>query len=135
MYLSPAGARTCWTAVAEIGKNVTAVQGDVANLTDLDRLYDEVRKQNRKIDLIFANAGVAQLAPFGNLDEKFYDLHFDANLKGIFFTVQKAPPLLNDGASIILTDRSLTQKASRRPAFIARPRRRSTCSPGPGRTT
>ena len=53
-------------AVAEIGKNVTAVQGDVAKLADLDRLYDEVRKQNRKIDVIFANAGVAQLAPFGS---------------------------------------------------------------------
>src|SRR5271155_3618358 len=59
-------------AVAEIGKNVTAVPGDVANLSDLDRLYAEVRKQNRKIDVIFANAGVAQLAPFSTVDEKFY---------------------------------------------------------------
>src|SRR5580700_5805671 len=90
-------------AVAEIGKNVTAVQGDVASLNDLDRLYDEVKKQNRKIDVIFANAGVAELAPFGAVDEKFYDLHFDANVKGIFFTVQKALPLMNDGGSIILT--------------------------------
>ena len=90
-------------AAAEIGKNVTAVQGDVANLADLDRLYDEVRKQNRKIDVIFANAGVAQLAPFDAVDEKFYDLHFDANVKGMFFTVQKALPLMNDGGAIILT--------------------------------
>jgi NAD(P)-dependent dehydrogenase (short-subunit alcohol dehydrogenase family) len=90
-------------AVAEIGKNVTAVQGDVARLSDLDRLYDEVRKQNRKIDVIFANAGIAQLAPFGSVDEKFYDLHFDANVKGIFFTVQKALTLINDGGSVILT--------------------------------
>lgn len=90
-------------AVAEIGKNVTAVQGDVASLSDLDRLYDEVRKQNRKIDVIFANAGIAQLASFGSVDEKFYDLHFDANVKGIFFTVQKALPLINDGGSAILT--------------------------------
>src|SRR5580693_5310603 len=89
-------------AVAEIGKNVTAVQGDVASLSDLDRLYDEVRKQNRKIDVIFANAGIAQLAPFGSVDEKFYDLHFDANVKGIFFTVQKALPLINDGGAVIL---------------------------------
>ena len=95
-------------AVAEIGKNVTAVQGDVASLSDLDRLYDEVRKQNRKIDVIFANAGIAQLAPFGSVDEKFYDLHFDANVKGIFFTVQKALPLINDGGSVILTGRLLT---------------------------
>ena len=90
-------------AVAEIGKNVTAVQGDVASLSDLDRLYDEVRKQNRKIDVIFANAGIAQLAPFGSVEEKFYDLHFDANVKGIFFTVQKALPLINDGGAVILT--------------------------------
>jgi NAD(P)-dependent dehydrogenase (short-subunit alcohol dehydrogenase family) len=90
-------------AVAEIGKNVTAVQGDVASLSDLDRLYDEVRKQNRKIDVIFANAGIAQLAPFGSVEEKFYDLHFDANVKGIFFTVQKALTLINDGGSVILT--------------------------------
>ena len=90
-------------AAAEIGKNVTVVQGDVANLADLDRLYDEVRKQNRKIGVIFANAGVAQLAPFEAVDEKFYDLHFDANVKGMFFTVQKALPLMNDGGAIILT--------------------------------
>ena len=90
-------------AVAEIGKNVTSVQGDVASLADLDRLYDEVRKQSRKIDVIFANAGVAQMAPFGTVDEKFYDLHFDANVKGMFFTVQKALPLMNDGGAVILT--------------------------------
>jgi NAD(P)-dependent dehydrogenase (short-subunit alcohol dehydrogenase family) len=90
-------------AVEEIGKNVTAVPGDVANLPDLDRLYDEVRKQNRKMDVIFANAGVSQLAPFDTVDEKFYDLHFDANVKGMFFTVQKGLALMNDGGSIILT--------------------------------
>jgi NAD(P)-dependent dehydrogenase (short-subunit alcohol dehydrogenase family) len=90
-------------AVVEIGKNATAVQGDVASLTDLDRLYDEINKQNRKIDVIFANAGIAQLAPFGTVGEKFYDLHFDANVKGIFFTVQKALPLINDGGAVILT--------------------------------
>ena len=90
-------------AVAEIGKGVTAVHGDVASLSDLDRLYDEVRKQNRKIDVIFANAGIAQLSPFGSVDENFYDLHFDANVKGILFTVQKALPLINDAGSVILT--------------------------------
>jgi NAD(P)-dependent dehydrogenase (short-subunit alcohol dehydrogenase family) len=90
-------------AVEQIGKNVTAVQGDVANLADLDRLYEGVQRKNRKIDVIFANAGIAQLAPFGSVDEKFYDLHFDANAKGLFFTVQKGLPFLNDGGSIILT--------------------------------
>jgi len=90
------------SAVAEIGKKVTAVHGDVANLSDLDRLYETVKKQNRKIDVIFANAGLAMLAPFGKIDEQFFDLHFDANVKGLFFSVQKGLPLMNDGGSIIL---------------------------------
>jgi NAD(P)-dependent dehydrogenase (short-subunit alcohol dehydrogenase family) len=90
-------------AVAEIGKNVTAVQGDVASLSDLDRFYDAVMKHHRPIDIIFANAGVAKLAPFGTVDEEFFDLHFDANVKGLFFSVQKGLPLMKDGGSIILT--------------------------------
>src|SRR5437879_2826784 len=89
-------------AAADIGRKITAVQGDVANLSDLDRLYEEVKKHNRKIDVIFANAGVAQLAPFGTVDEKFFDLHFDANVKGLFFSVQKGLPFMNDGGAIIL---------------------------------
>src|SRR6266446_4499660 len=89
-------------AVTDIERNVTAVQGDVANLTDLDRLYDAVRNYDRKIDVIFANAGVAQLAPFGSVEEKFFDLHFDANVKGLFFTVQKGLPFMNDGGAIIV---------------------------------
>ena len=97
-------------AVAEIGKNVTAVQGDVASLTDLDKLYDAVRKQNRNIDVLFANAGVSQPRPVEDVDEQFFDLHFDANVKGLFFTVQKALPLLNDGASIILNGSIATVK-------------------------
>jgi NAD(P)-dependent dehydrogenase (short-subunit alcohol dehydrogenase family) len=90
-------------AVAEIGKNVTPVQGDVANLSDLDRLYDAVKKHNRKIDIIFANAGLAKLAPLGTVTEEFFDLHFNANVKGLFFTVQKGLPLMKDGGAIILT--------------------------------
>src|SRR5580700_2300660 len=97
-------------AVAEIGRNVTAVQGDVANLVDLDRLYDAVRKQNRRIDVLFANAGVSQQRPVESIDEPFFDLHFDANVKGLFFTVQKALPLLNDGASVILNASIATVK-------------------------
>ena len=98
-------------AVSDIRRNVTAVQGDVANLSDLDRLYEAVKKQNRKIDVVFANAGIAQLAPFESVDEKFYDLHFGANVKGLFFTVQKGLPLMNDGGSIILTASIATIKA------------------------
>jgi NAD(P)-dependent dehydrogenase (short-subunit alcohol dehydrogenase family) len=90
-------------ALAEIGKNVTPIQGDVANLSDLDRLYVAVKKHHRPIDVIFANAGLAKLAPFGTVNEEFFDFHFDANVKGLFFSVQKGLPLMKDGGSIILT--------------------------------
>ena len=90
------------SAVAAIGEKVTGVPGDVASLSDLDRLYDSVDGFGRRIDVVFANAGISQIAPFGTVDEKFFDLHFDANVKGLFFTVQKALPHLQDGASIIL---------------------------------
>jgi NAD(P)-dependent dehydrogenase (short-subunit alcohol dehydrogenase family) len=89
-------------AVAEIGEKATGVPGDVASLSDLDRLYESVDGYGRQIDVVFANAGISQIAPFGTVDEKFYDLHFDANVKGLFFTVQKALPQLKDGAAIIL---------------------------------
>jgi len=90
-------------AATEIGKNVTAVQGDVSSLADLDRLYDTLKKRELKIDIIVANAGIAKLALFGTVDEKFFDLHFDANVKGLFFSVQKGLPLMKDGGSVILT--------------------------------
>jgi NAD(P)-dependent dehydrogenase (short-subunit alcohol dehydrogenase family) len=86
------------SAVAEIGEKATGVPGDVASLNDLDRLYESVDEYGRTIDVVFANAGISQVAPFGTVDEKFYDLHFNANVKGLFFTVQKALPLLKDGA-------------------------------------
>jgi len=89
-------------AVAEIGRNVVGVPGDVANLSDLDRLYEAVEKRNLKLDVIFANAGVSQIAPLGAVDERFFDLHFDANVKGLFFTVQKGLSLMKDGGAIIL---------------------------------
>src|SRR5882672_8810623 len=97
-------------AVAEIGRNVTGVQGDVANLNDLDRLYKAVEKHNRKLDVIFANAGLSQIAPLGAVDESFFDLHFDANVKGLFFTVQKGLPLMKDGGAIILNGSIATIK-------------------------
>src|SRR5580700_3680807 len=103
VFITGRGKNALDAAVVEIGKNVTAVQGDVSNLADLDRLYNTVEKLNRKIDVIFANAGIAKLGLFGTVDEKFFDLHFDANVKGLFFSVQKALPIMNDGGSIILT--------------------------------
>src|SRR5271170_1418834 len=89
-------------AVKEIGTNVTAVQGDVANLGDLDRLYAAVEAKKGSINILFANAGVAELAPLGEITEKHFDEIFNANVRGMLFTVQKALPLLTDGASIIL---------------------------------
>ena len=89
-------------AVKEIGRNVTGVQGDVSNLADLDRLFDQIKQEKGKLDIVFANAGVARYAALGAITGEFFDSIFDANVKGVLFTVQKALPLLPDGASIIL---------------------------------
>src|SRR5580704_15130359 len=90
-------------AVTVIGGNVTGVQGDVAKLADLDRLYETVGKVKGRIDIIFANAGVGEFVPFGKVSEEHFDRLFNINVKGALFTVQKGLPLLNDGGSIILT--------------------------------
>jgi NAD(P)-dependent dehydrogenase (short-subunit alcohol dehydrogenase family) len=89
-------------AVKEIGSNVTGVQSDVAKLADLDRLYATVKQQKGKIDILFANAGVGDVAPLGGISEEHFDKIFDINVKGVLFTVQKALPLFVDGGSIIL---------------------------------
>src|ERR1700679_3146485 len=81
-------------AVKLIGKNVTGVQGDVANLADLDRLYATVKQQKGRIDILFANAGTGQFAPLAAITEEHFDNTFNANVKGLLFTVQKALPLL-----------------------------------------
>jgi NAD(P)-dependent dehydrogenase (short-subunit alcohol dehydrogenase family) len=90
-------------AVRKIGKNVTGVQGDVSNSGDLDRLFAQIKREMGKLDIVFANAGVAKFAPIGSITEEFYDLLFNTNVKGILFTVQKALPLMPPGASIILS--------------------------------
>jgi NAD(P)-dependent dehydrogenase (short-subunit alcohol dehydrogenase family) len=102
-------------AVKLIGKNVTAVQGDVANLADLDRLYAAIKQQKGRIDILFANAGLGDFAPLGSITEAHYDKTFDVNVKGVLFTVQKALPLLVDGASIILNASIVSIKGM--PAF------------------
>ena len=89
-------------AVEAIGPNGTGVQGDVSNLADLDRLFAQIKQQKGRLDIVFANAGMGKLAAFGSITEELYDLTFDTNVKGLLFTVQKALPLLPDGASIIL---------------------------------
>ncbi len=89
-------------AVKEIGRNVTGVQGDVSNLGDLDRLFAQIEQEKGKLDIVFANAGASRLAPLGKITEEHYDSVFNSNVKGLLFTVQRALPLLPDGASIIL---------------------------------
>jgi NAD(P)-dependent dehydrogenase (short-subunit alcohol dehydrogenase family) len=89
-------------AVKEIGNNVTGIQGDVSKLADLDRLFAQVNKEKGRLDIVFANAGVAKYAALGTVTEDLYHSIFDINVKGVLFTVQKALSLLPDGASIIL---------------------------------
>jgi len=94
--------KTLDEAVKSIGNGVVAVQADVANGADLDKLYAEVSQKLGKIDVLFVNAGIAKFAPLAETSERTYDEQFDINIKGAYFTIQKALPLLNDGASIIL---------------------------------
>ena len=94
--------KTLDEAVKTIGNGVLAIQADVSQLDELDKLYGEVSKKLGKIDVLFVNAGVAKFAPLVDTSEGAYDEQFGTNVKGAYFTIQKALPLLNDGASIIL---------------------------------
>ena len=102
--------KTLDEAVKYLGNGTLAVQIDVAKLADLDKLYAAVSKKLGKIDILFVNAGVANFAPFADTSEQVYDTNFDINAKGAFFTIQKAIPFLNDGASIILNTSVAGQK-------------------------
>jgi NAD(P)-dependent dehydrogenase (short-subunit alcohol dehydrogenase family) len=90
-------------AVKDIGKYTTGVEGDVANMADLDRLFKQIEQEKGKLDIVFANAGAAEYAPFGKMDEAQFDRLFDSNVKGTLFSVQKALPLIPDGGAIVLT--------------------------------
>lgn len=90
-------------AVHTIGRNVTGVQADASSLDDLDRLYAAIKKEKGRLDILVANAGGGAMAPLGSITEEHYDAAFDTNVKGTLFTVQKALPLMAQGASIILT--------------------------------
>ena len=122
-------------AVQVIGKNVTAVRGDVANLADIDKLYSVVKEKHGKVDVVFANAGAGELLPITEVTEAHFDKLFDINVKGLLFTVQKALPLMPDGGSVILNGSIAGYTGT--PAFsvYSAPRRRCGRSPGRGRTT
>lgn len=104
-------------AAAHIGKNVTTVVGDVSRLGDLDRLYDVVKEKHSHIDILFANAGAGTVATLAAATEAHFDQTFDVNVKGMFFTVQKALPLFKSGGSIILN--SSVSNVKGLPAFSA----------------
>ncbi len=99
-------------AEKEIGSNITGVQGDVARLADLDLLFAQIRRDKGKLDVVFANAGVAELAPIGEITEELFDRMFDINVKGLLFTVQKALPLIPAGGSIILNASIVASKGN-----------------------
>jgi NAD(P)-dependent dehydrogenase (short-subunit alcohol dehydrogenase family) len=99
-------------AVKEIGNNVTGVQGDVARLADLDKLYAAVKAKTGRIDILFANAGIAELAPLAEVTEEQFDRMFDINVKGLFFTVQRALPMIPNGGSIILNASIVASKGN-----------------------
>jgi NAD(P)-dependent dehydrogenase (short-subunit alcohol dehydrogenase family) len=90
-------------AVDHIGRNVTGVQGDSANLEDLDRLFGTVKREQGSIDVLYANAGIGEEARLGEITEEHFDQTFGLNTRGTLFTVQKALPLFNDGGSIVMT--------------------------------
>ncbi len=102
-------------ATAAIGGNVAAVRGDISRLKDLDALYDRVRAENGRIDILFANAGLGEFKPLGEITEEHFDRTFGVNVKGTLFTVQKALPLMGSGGSIILT--GSTAGSTGAPAF------------------
>jgi len=102
VYITGRRERELANAVQQIGSNVTGVQGDVSNAQDLDHLFAKIRGEKGKLDILFANAGIAKYAALGDITEELYDSIFNVNVKGVLFTVQKALPLMPDGASIIL---------------------------------
>ncbi len=122
-------------AVAEIGRNVTGVQGDAASLEDLDRLYETVRKEKGSIDILFASAGRGDFAAIGEVSEEHFDEIFDLNVRGTLFTVQKALPLFNDGGSIILNGSIASIKGFPGSAYTAQARRLCARSSARGRRT
>jgi NAD(P)-dependent dehydrogenase (short-subunit alcohol dehydrogenase family) len=97
-------------AEKELGPGVLAIASDTRNLQDIASLIDRVRQKFGRVDILFANAGIAKFQPFGDIEESFFDEHFDINVKGLYFTVQKALPLIPSGGSILLTASVVSKK-------------------------
>lgn len=103
VYITGRRARELDAAVSSIGSQVAGIQGDVANLADLDRIYAQIGSEKGRVDIVFANAGLGDLVRLGSITEEHFDTIFDINVKGLVFTVQKALPLMPNGGAIILT--------------------------------
>src|SRR6202050_1561249 len=102
-------------AVREIGQSATGIQGDVSRLGDIDKVYQTIREQKGKLDILFANAGIGEFAPLGQIKEEHFDKQFDVNVKGPFFTAPGAFPLTPAGSAIVLNASLVSIKGS--PAF------------------
>ena len=102
-------------AVASVGSNIAALQGDVTKLADLDRICTQIGNEKGRLDIVFANAGGGPLVPLGSITEEHYDSVFNVNVKGVVFTVQKALPLIPDGGTVLLTGSIVDTKGF--PAF------------------
>jgi len=102
-------------AIREIGQSATAIQGDVSRLEDIDKVYQTIRQENGKLDILFANAGIGEFAPLGQISEEHFDKQFDINVKGTLFTVQGALRLMPAGSAIILNASLVSIKGN--PAF------------------
>ncbi len=102
-------------AVREIGRPATGIQGDVSRLGDIDKVFQTIREQKGKLDILFANAGVGEFAPLGQITEEHFDKQFDINVKGTLFTVQGALPLMSAGGAIVLNASLVSIKGN--PAF------------------
>ena len=122
--------------VKEIGEQVTAVRGDVSSPGDLDRLFAQIKREKGKLDIVFANAGIGKFAAFGTITQEHYDSIFRINVRGLLFRVQKALPLLPDGASIILNASIVASKGlPANSVYSANEGRRAFVSHGHGRET
>ena len=119
-------------AVKEIGRNVTGVQGDVSNLADLDRLFTQIEREKGKLDVVFANAGVAKYAAFGKITEQFYDSIFDVNVKGLFSLCKRLSPCCRMAPQSSSMRRSRGARDCPRIAFIAPQKPRYVRLPEPG---
>jgi NAD(P)-dependent dehydrogenase (short-subunit alcohol dehydrogenase family) len=102
VYITGRRQRELDAALASIGSNIRAIQGDVAKLADLDRIYAQIGREKGRLHIVFANAGLGDLVPLGSITEEHFDITFNVNVKGVVFTVQKALPLMPNGGSIIL---------------------------------